>query len=62
LALTLTGCQTVHQSKQEDYKVIYGNGSFPLEPQIKEAAAEGWRVVSLGGGDSVVFVIMARPQ
>ena len=62
VALVFTGCATEHRSSERDYKVIYGSYKAPLEPQIQKAAADGWKVVSSGGGDSSPFVIMTKPK
>ena len=62
VALVFTGCETAHHSRTCDYKVIGGGYNNPLEPQIQKAAADGWKVVSSGGGDYAPFVIMSRPK
>jgi starvation-inducible outer membrane lipoprotein len=65
IALVLSGCATAHHSGACDYKVIYGNHNIPdlrLDPQIQKAAADGWKVVSSGGGDERPFVILCRPK
>jgi hypothetical protein len=65
VALVFTGCATAHHSRACDYKVIIGNhgiADLTLDSQIQKAAAEGWRVVSSGGGDEKPFVILCRPK
>lgn len=60
-AIVFAGCATGQRPTAWDYKVIREyNG--PLEPQIQKAAAEGWEVVSSGGGDQNPLVILRRPK
>jgi hypothetical protein len=60
--LFIAGCCTTHYAKAWDYKVLTGDFKNPLEPQIQKAAAEGWVVVSSGGGDQVTFVVLRKPK
>ncbi|HXC99926.1 MAG TPA: hypothetical protein VN048_11340 [Verrucomicrobiae bacterium] len=62
VALVFTGCANTQRSSERDYRVIYGSYTNPLEPQIQKAAADGWKVVSSGGGDQSPFVIMTKPK
>jgi len=65
IALVFSGCATSHHSCACDYKVIYGAhgiADLRLEVQIQKAAAEGWQVVSSGGGDEKPFVILCKPK
>ena len=57
------GCCTPHAAKAWDYKVVYTNQGGPdLEARIQKAAADGWTVVSSGGGDTVTFAILRKPK
>ena len=61
--LFIAGCCTSHHPKACDYKVVSTNQGGPdLEAQIKKAAADGWTVVSSGGGDTVTFAILRKPK
>jgi hypothetical protein len=65
IALAFSGCATAHHPGSCDYKVIYGSHGIPalrLETQIEKAAADGWKVVSSGGGDEKPFVILCKPK
>jgi hypothetical protein len=61
-SLLLGGCCTHHHAKAWDYKVLYSSFQHPLEPQLQQAAAEGWEVVSSGGGDNSAFTIVRKPK
>ena len=56
----LNGCATCHRSTAWDYKIVYGPGA--LEQQVRQAAGEGWEVVSSGGGDQAPFVVLRKPK
>ena len=59
-AIVLAGCATSHRSTAWDYKIVYGPGG--LEQQIRNAAGDGWEVVSSGGGDQSPFVVLRKPK
>jgi hypothetical protein len=62
--LFIAGCCTTHHAKAWDYKVIDVDFMHrrELESQIQKAAADGWVVVSSGGGDQSAFVILRKPK
>ena len=61
--LFIAGCCTPHDAKAWDYKVVSTNQGGPdLEARIQKAAADGWTVVSSGGGDIVTFAILRKPK
>ncbi len=60
--LFLSGCCTAHHARAWDYKVLRAMFPEQLEPQIQKAAAEGWLVVSSGGGDNSPFVILRKAK
>ena len=67
LALAFAGCASRHTSTAWDYKIIRGGLSrnamaAPLEPQLQQAATEGWEVVSSGGDGTTGFVILRKPK
>jgi hypothetical protein len=67
LALAFAACTTTHSSTTWDYKIIRGGISRnamppPLEPQLQQAAGEGWEVVSSGGDGAAGFVILRKPK
>jgi hypothetical protein len=66
VALVFTGCATEHHSTAYDYKIITGRlGGHsstlpPLETQLSQAAADGWQVVTMSGGDSDSAMIILK--
>jgi len=66
VALVFTGCATEHRSTAYDYKIITGrlgghsSSLPPLEKQLDQAAADGWQVVTMSGGDSGSAMIILK--
>jgi hypothetical protein len=66
ITILLIGCSTAQHSKAYDYKIIQGtvlgrsSSLPPLEKQLKDAAADGWQVVTASGGDSDSAMIILK--
>lgn len=68
VSLAPVGCTTKPTVHAWEYKTIRGRFDSkgttltPLEPQINEAAGQGWEVVAASSDEGIPLVILRRPK